>query len=81
VEHLRIDSASAVTNPHAQLTRGIFEFELDALGSGMTKGVHQGLFPNAVDLLPDGWLQRLLPAGDADAKVDVGLKCEFLLNA
>lgn len=47
----------------------------------MRKGVDQRLSANAVNLVPDARPQRLLPAGDTDAKVDIGWNREFLLNA
>jgi len=53
LNHVRIDSASVVANPHAQVTVGIFKFELDALGSGMKKCVDQGLSANPVNLMVD----------------------------
>jgi hypothetical protein len=77
---LRIDSTSVVANPHAQVAVGILKLDLDALGSGMTKCVDQSLPANSINLMPDGWAQRLLPAGDNDAKVNIGLNGEFLLN-
>src|SRR6516162_2421964 len=80
LEHVRIDSASVVANAQAQVTVGIFDFEVHALGSGMTKCVDQGLSADAVKLMLYGSLQRLLPAGDAHAKVHIGLDREFPLN-
>jgi len=53
VKHLRIDSASVVTNPHGQVSAGVFKFEFDALRSGMTKAVDQSLLANAVNLILD----------------------------
>jgi hypothetical protein len=53
VENLRIDSASVVTNPHGQVTVGVFKFKVDALRSGMTKGVDQSLSTKVVNLLLD----------------------------
>jgi hypothetical protein len=47
----------------------------------MTKRVDQGLSANSVNLMLGLWWQRFLPASDSDAKVNVGLYIEFLLNA
>jgi hypothetical protein len=47
----------------------------------MTKGVDQGLSANAVNLLPNGRLEWLLPTCDTDAKIHIGLDREFLLNS
>jgi hypothetical protein len=43
IENLWLDSASVVTNPHCKVTVGEFQFKIDALCAGMTKGVEQGL--------------------------------------
>ena len=79
-EHLRIDATSVVANPHAQVIIRVFEFELDAPSSRMTKRVDQCLSANSVNLLLNGRAERLLRADDTNAKVDAGLDCEFLLN-
>jgi len=60
VEHLGIDSASVVANPHAQVNVGIFKFKFDAFRLGMTKCVGQRLSANSVNLMSDGRPQRLL---------------------
>jgi hypothetical protein len=70
---MRVDSTSVVSNPHAQASVRIFKFELNAVRSGMTICVEQGLFANAISLMLDGWAQRLLAAGNNDAKVDIAL--------
>ena len=77
LEHLRIDSTPVVPNPHAELTVGIFKFQLDALGPGMTKCVDQSLPPYSTNLMLDVWQQRLLPARDGDTKINMGLNCEL----
>jgi hypothetical protein len=81
LEHLGIDSTPVVANPHAQLAVTIFKFKLHALGSGMTKSVEQSLPADTVNLMLKKRLQRLLPAGDNDAKLNIGRNCKFLLNA
>ena len=80
IENFWIDSASVVTNPHCKGAVGVFQFKIDALCSGMTKGVEQGLSSNAVNLLLDRRPQRLLLAEDTDVKVHTGLRREFVTN-
>ena len=80
-EHYGIDPTPVVANPHAQIAVTIFNFELHVLGSGMTKSVEQSLPADTVNLMLKKRLQRLLPAGDNNAKVYIGLNCKFLLNA
>jgi hypothetical protein len=78
---LWLDSATVVANRYEQVTvGGIFKLKLDALGSGMTKCVDQGLSPNSVNLLPNRRSERLLRTGDTDAKVHIGLDRKFPLN-
>src|SRR5215469_2618374 len=81
VENLWLDSATVVANRYEQVTvGGIFKLKLDALGSGMTKCVDQGLSPNSVNLLPNRRSERLLRTGDTDTKVHIGLDRKFPLN-
>jgi len=80
IENLGIDSVSVVTNPHGQTIVGVFQFEIDALRSGMTKGVDERFSPEPVNLLLDRRSQRLLVADDSDVKVDTRLRGEFLTN-
>ena len=80
IENLWLDSASVVTNPHCKVTVGEFQFKIDALCSGMTKGVEQGLSSKTVNFLLDRRPQRLLLADDTDAKVHTGLSRNFLTN-
>src|SRR5262249_985941 len=80
LEHLRVDSTSVIANAHAQATVRVHELEFDAFRLGVTKCVDERLPANPVNLLPDGWRQRLLPAGDSDAKINLGLRRRFLPN-
>lgn len=79
LEHLGINSASVVANPHAEAILGVFEPEIDVLGPRMTKCIDQGFSANSVKLkLYRG--SQLLPAGDIDAKVHIALDRKFLLK-
>jgi hypothetical protein len=53
-EHLGIDSASVVANPHKQGAISIFKLTLNLLSSRMAEGVGQGLSANAVEFMLDG---------------------------
>jgi len=80
-EHLRTDSDSVVTNPHLQLSIGIFEFEFDTLSPGMTKRIQQCLSSDPINLLLDGCVQRSPPSHNIDAKIDTRSTRKLLLNA
>jgi hypothetical protein len=47
----------------------------------MTECIEQSLSADSIILLPNGWLHKLLPAGDGDAKVSLRLDREFPVNA
>src|SRR5215472_796234 len=80
MKHMGIDSTPVVANAHAQVSVGIFEFQLNTLCSRMTKSVEQGLSANSVNLMSNEWTQRLLSAGDNDPKFDIRLNTKFLRN-
>src|SRR5262249_10149154 len=71
------DSHPVITNPHLQLSIGIFEFEFDTLRPGMAKRIQQCLSSNPVNLLLDERVQRLLPSRDIDAKISSRTEAEF----
>jgi len=81
VEHLCIDSAAVVPNSQAQVTVDVIKFKIDALGSGMTKGVNKSLSTDAIDLLFNCWPQRLLLADNTGPEVHTGLGQKFLTNS
>src|SRR5215472_8837037 len=80
MKHLGIDSTPVVANAHTQVSVCIFEFQLNALCSRMTKSVEQDLSANSVNLVSNDWTQQLLSAGDNDRKFDIRLNTNFLRN-
>src|SRR5215469_13479887 len=81
VKHLRIDSDSVVTHSHFQAFIGVFEFKFDSFCIRVAKCIEQRLSSNPIHLLLDRWIQRLLPSRDTDAKINIWLNRELLLNA
>jgi hypothetical protein len=81
VEHSGIEATTVVPNPHAQLTVGIFKFDLDPCGLRVTKCVDESLPANSINLMLDGQVERPLLSDNSDPKFNVGWNCEFALNA
>src|SRR4029077_14612348 len=66
MEHARIDSTSVIANAHAQVSVGIFQFQLHVLCTRRTKGIAPSPPANPVTLTCNPRSQRLLSAGDID---------------
>src|SRR5215472_18076672 len=78
MKYLGVDSTTVVAHTHVQVSVSIFEFQLNALCSRMTKSVEQGLSANSVNLTSNGWAQRLLSAGYNEPKFHFSLNSIFL---
>jgi hypothetical protein len=81
VEHSGIEATPVVPNPYAQLTVGIFKFDLNPCGSRVTKCVDESLVANSIDLMLDAQTQRPLLSDNSEPKFNVEWNCEFALNA
>jgi hypothetical protein len=79
-QHLRVNPATVIADQNAQVVGDIFDLNLDASGTGVAERIDQRLVAYAVDFIAYDRVQRPWPAFDDDAKPDLLLHDEFLLN-